>query len=97
MRAAIEKIPDNEPGSDKDPFVAGQRYILALYDRAGTPSSCGGAFPEELFAHVELSSTWPRLLGGCSRSFERRRNFCTRCFYEGPRTTGEEIRATLMM
>ncbi len=32
-RAAIEKILTNEPGSEKDPFVAGQRYILALYDR----------------------------------------------------------------
>jgi TolB-like protein/Flp pilus assembly protein TadD len=33
MRAAIETILTNEPGSDKDPFVAGQRYTLALYDR----------------------------------------------------------------
>jgi TolB-like protein/tRNA A-37 threonylcarbamoyl transferase component Bud32 len=33
LRAAIEKILTNEPGSDKDPFVAGQRYTLALYDR----------------------------------------------------------------
>jgi TolB-like protein/Flp pilus assembly protein TadD/predicted Ser/Thr protein kinase len=33
FRAAIEKILTNEPGSDKDPFVAGQRYTLALYDR----------------------------------------------------------------
>jgi serine/threonine protein kinase/TolB-like protein/Flp pilus assembly protein TadD len=32
-RAEIEKILINEPGSDKDPFVAGQRYTLALYDR----------------------------------------------------------------
>jgi TolB-like protein/predicted Ser/Thr protein kinase/Flp pilus assembly protein TadD len=32
-RAAIEKILTNEPGSEKDPFVAGQRYALALYDR----------------------------------------------------------------
>src|SRR5438270_3479676 len=32
-RAAIEKILTNEPGSDKDPFTAGQRYTLALYDR----------------------------------------------------------------
>jgi TolB-like protein/Flp pilus assembly protein TadD/predicted Ser/Thr protein kinase len=31
--AAIEKILTNEPGSEKDPFVAGQRYTLALYDR----------------------------------------------------------------
>jgi serine/threonine protein kinase/Flp pilus assembly protein TadD len=32
-RAAIEKILTNEPGSDKDPFMAGQRYTLALYER----------------------------------------------------------------
>jgi tetratricopeptide (TPR) repeat protein len=32
-RAAIEKILTNEPGSEKDPFMAGQRYTLALYDR----------------------------------------------------------------
>ena len=33
LRDAIEKILSNEPGSEKDPFVAGQRYTLALYDR----------------------------------------------------------------
>ena len=33
LRAAIEKILTNELGSEKDPFVAGQRYTLALYDR----------------------------------------------------------------
>jgi TolB-like protein/Flp pilus assembly protein TadD/predicted Ser/Thr protein kinase len=32
-RAEIEKILTSEPGSEKDPFVAGQRYALALYDR----------------------------------------------------------------
>jgi TolB-like protein/tRNA A-37 threonylcarbamoyl transferase component Bud32 len=32
-RTAIEKILTNEPGSEKDPFVASQRYTLALYDR----------------------------------------------------------------
>jgi TolB-like protein/Tfp pilus assembly protein PilF len=32
-RAEIEKILTNEPGSDKDPFVATHRYALALYDR----------------------------------------------------------------
>ena len=32
-RAEIEKILTNEPGSDKDPFVACHRYTLALYDR----------------------------------------------------------------
>ena len=33
MRAEIENILTNEPGSEKDPFVTGQRYTLALYDR----------------------------------------------------------------
>jgi TolB-like protein/class 3 adenylate cyclase len=33
LRAEIERILTNEPGSEKDPFVAGQRYTLALYDR----------------------------------------------------------------
>jgi TolB-like protein/Tfp pilus assembly protein PilF/predicted Ser/Thr protein kinase len=33
MRATIEKILTNEPGSEKDPFVAGWRFTLALYDR----------------------------------------------------------------
>src|SRR4029077_4371596 len=33
MRAEIEKILPTEPGSEKDPFVASQRYTLALYDR----------------------------------------------------------------
>jgi serine/threonine-protein kinase len=32
-RAAIENMLTHEPGSEKDPFVAGQRYTLALYDR----------------------------------------------------------------
>ena len=32
-RDAIENMLTNEPGSEKDPFVASQRYTLALYDR----------------------------------------------------------------
>src|SRR5438046_1165916 len=32
-RAELEKILTNEAGSEKDPFMAGQRYTLALYDR----------------------------------------------------------------
>jgi TolB-like protein/tRNA A-37 threonylcarbamoyl transferase component Bud32/Flp pilus assembly protein TadD len=32
-RESIENILTNEPGSEKDPFVASQRYTLALYDR----------------------------------------------------------------
>src|SRR5881392_2338674 len=39
-RAEIEKILTSEAGSEKDPFVAGQRYTLALYDRdLGTATS----------------------------------------------------------
>ena len=37
LRAAIEKILTNEPGSDKDPVVADARLDLALYDRDWTP------------------------------------------------------------
>jgi TolB-like protein/tRNA A-37 threonylcarbamoyl transferase component Bud32/Flp pilus assembly protein TadD len=33
FRTAIENILTSEPGSEKDPFVASQRYTLALYDR----------------------------------------------------------------
>src|SRR6185312_15779799 len=33
LRAAIEKILTNEPGSEKDPVVAGERLKLALLDR----------------------------------------------------------------
>src|SRR5438477_888647 len=55
-RAEIEKILTNEPGSEKDPFVAGQRYTLASYDcdwdTAGTlaagvspDNSPAGGFP----------------------------------------------------
>jgi TolB-like protein len=32
-RESIENMLTNEPGSEKDPFVASQRYTLALYDR----------------------------------------------------------------
>src|SRR5262249_17905938 len=32
-RAEIERILNNEPGSEKDPYVAGQLYTLALYNR----------------------------------------------------------------
>ena len=89
MRAAIEKILTNEPGSEKDPFVASQRYTLALYDRDWDAAGRAAAvLSQKNSLPWGFPSTWPRLLGGCSRSFERRRNFCTRCFYEGTRTTG---------
>ena len=49
-RAAIEKILTNEPGSEKDPFVAGQRYTLALYDRDWDAAgrACGRCFPRRI-------------------------------------------------
>jgi tetratricopeptide (TPR) repeat protein len=33
LRVAIEKILAEDPGSAKDPFLTGQRFILALFDR----------------------------------------------------------------
>ena len=63
MRAAIEKILTNEPGSEKDPFVAGQRYTLALYDRDWDAAgrACAAAFPEEFAprgAFLNLAATF---------------------------------------
>jgi tetratricopeptide (TPR) repeat protein len=59
MHAAIAKILTNEPWSEKDPFVAGWRYTLALYDRDWDAASSlatllsqkysfGGWFPPQL-------------------------------------------------
>ena len=64
LRAAIEKILTNEPGSEKDPFVAGQRYTLALYDRDWDAAgrACGAAFPEE-FARVGFPVTLAATFG----------------------------------
>src|SRR4051812_46156138 len=47
-RAEIEKILTNEPGSEKDPVVAGQRYTLALYDRDWDAAgrAAAGLFPK---------------------------------------------------
>jgi TolB-like protein/tRNA A-37 threonylcarbamoyl transferase component Bud32/Tfp pilus assembly protein PilF len=51
LRAAIEKILTNEPGSDKDPFVAGWRFNLALYDRdLDTAASLGAALYQKTSA-----------------------------------------------
>jgi len=48
LRAAIEKILTNEPGSDKDPVVADARLDLALYDRdLDTAGSLAAALPEK--------------------------------------------------
>jgi len=47
-RAAIEKILTNEPGSEKDPFVAGSRLDLALFDRElDAASSLAAALPQK--------------------------------------------------
>ena len=49
LRAAIEKILANEPGSAKDPFVAGYRLDLALFDRdLDAAGSLAAALPEEV-------------------------------------------------
>ena len=46
LRAAIEKILANEPGSAKDPFVASYRFSLALSDRdLDAASSIAAALP----------------------------------------------------
>ena len=46
-RAAIENLLTNEPGSEKDPFVAGQLYTLALYDRDWDTASSLAAMVSE--------------------------------------------------
>jgi TolB-like protein/Tfp pilus assembly protein PilF len=48
LRALIEKILTNEPGSEKDPFVAEHRLDLAFYDRdLDTAGSLVAAIPEK--------------------------------------------------
>jgi TolB-like protein/Tfp pilus assembly protein PilF len=48
LRALIEKILTNEPGSEKDPFVAEHRLDLAFYDRdLDTAGSLEAAIPEK--------------------------------------------------
>jgi tetratricopeptide (TPR) repeat protein len=48
LRAAIEKILTNEPGSEKDPIVAGSRLDLALLDREGDAAgSFAAALPQK--------------------------------------------------
>src|SRR5215813_2156132 len=48
LRAVIEKILTNEPGSEKDPFVAQWRFTLALYDRDwDTASSLAAVLSEK--------------------------------------------------
>jgi TolB-like protein/Tfp pilus assembly protein PilF len=47
-RAAIEKILTKEPGSEKDPIVAGFRLELALFDRdLDTAASVAAALPQK--------------------------------------------------
>jgi len=59
-RAEIEKILTNEPGSEKDPFVAAHRYALALYDRDWDTASNVAAL---LSQKNSLTWTFPRQLG----------------------------------
>src|SRR5436309_5216608 len=59
-RAAIERILTNEPGSEQDPFVAGQRYTLALYDRDW---DAAGRVAALLSQKNSLVSSFPRQLG----------------------------------
>jgi TolB-like protein/Tfp pilus assembly protein PilF len=48
LRAAIEKILTNEPGSEKDPIVAGYRLDLALFDReVDAAGSLAAALPQK--------------------------------------------------
>ncbi len=48
LRATIEKILTNEPGSERDPFVAGYRLDLALLDRdLDTASSLAAALSQK--------------------------------------------------
>jgi len=48
LRAVIEKILNNEPGSEKDPFVADWRFSLALYDRdVDAAATLAAAVPEK--------------------------------------------------
>ena len=48
LHAAVEKILSNEPGSEKDPFVAGYRLDLALCDRdLDAAGRLAAALPEE--------------------------------------------------
>jgi serine/threonine protein kinase/tetratricopeptide (TPR) repeat protein len=55
-RAAIENTLTNDPGSEKDPFVVGQRYTLALYDRDwDTASSLAALLPEKNSLHPAWS------------------------------------------
>jgi len=57
-RAEIERILTTEPGSEKDPFVAGQRYTLALYDRDFDAASSLAAMLSEKYS---LEWSFPQL------------------------------------
>src|SRR5256886_17669902 len=69
-RAAIERILTNEPGSERDPFMAGPRYTPAFYerDRGAAPAAAPLVFPEDL-PRGGLSPPWPAFLGGVVARF----------------------------
>jgi tetratricopeptide (TPR) repeat protein len=58
LRAAIERILANEPGSEEDPFVTGQRYTLALYNR---DLDAAGRAAEVLSQKNSLEWSFPQL------------------------------------
>jgi len=63
LRAAIEKILTNEPGSEKDPVVAGERLKLALLDRdwdAAANLAAGRDFSVGLVARFKGDETSAR-------------------------------------
>jgi hypothetical protein len=86
LRAAIEKILTNEPGSEKDPFMAGQRYTLALYDRDWDAAERAAPLLSKYSFEWGFPNLAPAGVGVVARLREDR--FCTRCLYEGTRTTG---------
>ena len=97
-RVAIEKILTNDPGSAKDPFVAGQRFTLALLDRdfdaAGDLAaalsqkhSSSGSFPE--FGRDFWIGVIARLKGDETSS--------RAAFMRARAQQEQEIRVTLMM
>ncbi|TMP90004.1 MAG: hypothetical protein E6L06_08360 [Verrucomicrobia bacterium] len=66
-RAELEKILTNEAGSEKDPFMAGQRYTLALYDRDWDTAS---SLAPVLSQKNSLEWSFPQLDAGLGKKEE---------------------------
>ena len=59
-RAAIEKILAEDPASAKDPFVTGQRFTLALFDRdLDAAGALRRRFPRRILSKWGVSGFWP--------------------------------------